>query len=70
MHWPLGGKGDTSLPHWLYPIIGIAVLVCGGGVWAVWRVVLPRVGKFKWVQTKERLGDGTVVTRFRREKKE
>lgn len=65
---PPGGKGDTSLPYWLYPIVGIAVLVCGVLYWLIWRVVLPRVGGFVWKEDKEVLQDGTVVTVFKREK--
>ena len=65
---PPGGKGDTSLPYWLYPIVGIAVLACGLVYWFLWRVVLPRVGGFKWRESKDTLYDGTVVTVFVKEK--
>ena len=44
---PPGGKGDTSLPYWLYPVVGIVVLVCGVLYWFSWRVLLPRVGRFE-----------------------
>ncbi|KAH8748838.1 high affinity methionine permease [Hyaloscypha finlandica] len=65
---PPGGKGDTSLPYWLYPIVGITVLVVGGTWWLVWRVVWPELGKFEWVETKASLRDGTVVTEFEKRK--
>jgi len=65
---PPGGKGDTSLPYWLYPIVGITVLVVGGTWWLVWRVVWPKLGKFEWVETKASLRDGTVVTGFKKRK--
>jgi len=65
---PPGGKGDTSLPYWLYPIVGIAVLVAGVVYWACWRIVLPKLGGFRWVEGKESLKDGTVVKVFVREK--
>lgn len=61
---PPGGVGDTSLPYWLYPIVGICVLIGGVVYWAIWRVALPKVGGFSWVETKDVLADGTVVTRF------
>lgn len=65
---PPGGKGDTSLPYWLYPIVGIAVLVAGAVYWACWRIVLPKLGGFRWAESKESLKDGTVVKVFVREK--
>lgn len=61
-------KSDTSLPYWLYPVVGIVVLVGGVVYWVVWRVVLPWVGGFEWREGKDVLVDGTVVTVFKREK--
>ena len=65
---PPGGKGDTSLPYWLYPIVGIIVLFGGGLYWFVWRKVLPRVGGYRLEQKKVNLADGTVVTTFEKVK--
>lgn len=68
---PPGGVGDTPpLPYWLYPIVGITVLVASGVYWVVWRVVMPRVGGFEWRDRKSTLADGTVVTTFVRENTE
>ena len=66
---PPGGKGDTSLPYWLYPIVGIAVLAAGVAYWAIWRIALPRLGRFVWAPQKAVLADGTIVTEFVRVKK-
>jgi amino acid transporter len=65
---PPGGKGDTSLPYWLYPIVGITVLILGGSYWLVWRVLWPKLGGFQWVESKASLQDGTVVTEFEKRK--
>ncbi|KAI9689679.1 MAG: hypothetical protein M1820_010108 [Bogoriella megaspora] len=65
---PPGGKGDTSLPYWLYPIIGITVLIGGVAYWAVWRKFLPRLGKYRLEPRKSYLPDGTIVTIFERVK--
>ena len=65
---PPSGKGDTSLPYWLYPLVGIAVLLAGVVYWTVWRLILPKIGKFTWIEKKSRLRDGTVVTEFLRSK--
>lgn len=61
---PPGGVGDTSLPYWLYPIVGIVVLIGGVVYWAIWRVALPKFGRFSWVERKDVLSDGTVATVF------
>lgn len=67
---PPGGKGDTSLPYWLYPIVGIAVLLFGVVYWAVWRKALPKIGGFSWFERTEALADGTVVIKFVKGEKE
>lgn len=68
---PPGGIGDTPpIPYWLYPIVGITVLIASFVYWFVWRVVLPRAGAFQWRDVKTNLADGTVVTTFVREKED
>ncbi|KAL8286211.1 hypothetical protein RQP46_004699 [Phenoliferia psychrophenolica] len=62
---PAGGIGDTPpLPYWLYPLVGIAVFAIGLLYWFVWRIVLPRLGKYQLEPFKDVLSDGTVVTQF------
>lgn len=59
---PESGVGDTPpLPYYLYCLIGIAVMIFGVLCWAVWKLVLPYVFKFRLVPRKELLQDGTVV---------
>ncbi|KII87999.1 hypothetical protein PLICRDRAFT_30477 [Plicaturopsis crispa FD-325 SS-3] len=68
---PANGKGDTPpLPYWLYPIVGIAVMLFGAFYWAVWRVGLPKISGYQLVPRKEKLEDGTVYTAFDRVKVE
>ena len=62
---PPSGVGDTSLPYWLYPVVGIAILVAGVGYWFGWQKVLPSIGRFEWKRSKTYLEDGTVVTQFK-----
>lgn len=60
---PADGVGDTPpLAYYLSCLIGIVVLMSGGFYWAVWKLVLPYVFKFRLVPRKEVLEDGTVVT--------
>ena len=50
---PANGVGDTPpLPYYLYCLIGIAVITFGVLYWAVWRLVLPYVFKFRLVPRK------------------
>lgn len=65
---PPGGKGDTSLPYWLYPIVGISVLAGGVVYWAVWYKIMPTIGRYRLVPKHETLKDGTVVVVYKRKK--
>ncbi|KAK8245332.1 high affinity methionine permease [Phyllosticta capitalensis] len=67
---PPGGKGDTSLPYWLYPIVGIAVLCSAVVYWAVWRKVLPWLGRYSLEPVHEKLKDGTRVVVYRKVRRE
>ncbi|KAH9012555.1 amino acid transporter [Lactarius hengduanensis] len=60
---PPGGIGDSPpLPYYLYSLIGILVPIVGVLYWAVWKIVLPYLFRFRLVPRKEVLKDGTVVT--------
>ncbi|KAK7535397.1 high affinity methionine permease [Phyllosticta citribraziliensis] len=63
---PPGGKGDTSLPYWLYPIVGISILVLSVVYWAVWRKLLPWLGKYRLEPVHEKLTDGTRVIVYKK----
>ncbi|KAF8469286.1 amino acid transporter [Russula ochroleuca] len=68
---PANGVGDTPpLPYYLFCLVGIAVMMFGVLYWAIWKLMLPYVFKFRLVPRKEVLEDGTVVTLFSREKVE
>lgn len=66
---PANGIGNTPpLPYYLYCLVGIAVMILGVLYWAIWKLVLPYVFKFRLLPRKEVLRDGTVVTLFTRER--
>lgn len=67
---PPGGKGDTSLPYWLYPVVGIAILMGGVVWWFFWRKFLPWVGRYDLEPDHDKLTDGTVVVVYRKVKKQ
>ncbi|KAJ5535586.1 hypothetical protein N7513_008772 [Penicillium frequentans] len=62
---PPGGKGDTSLPYWLSSVVGIVILLLGVVYWAIWRKVLPAIGKYRLVPEHEVLSDGTTVVCYK-----
>ncbi|EME88719.1 uncharacterized protein MYCFIDRAFT_185287 [Pseudocercospora fijiensis CIRAD86] len=51
---PQDGKGDTSLPYWLYPVVGIMILVSGAIYWAVRYRLLPAISKYNLGRDKHR----------------
>jgi hypothetical protein len=65
---PKDGKGDTSLPYWLAPLVGIFFMFGGVIAWAVWRVILPNWGGYLWIAHESHLSDGTPVVTFRKSK--
>ncbi|CAD0095648.1 unnamed protein product [Aureobasidium mustum] len=66
---PPGGKGDTSLPYWLYPVVGIVVLTVSVLYWVIWRKVMPFIGRYRLVADHEKLADGTAVVVWSRVKR-
>ena len=74
---PANGVGDTPpLPYYLYILrhfsftslticryclVAIGLMLFGVFYWAVWRIILPKLGNYKLVPEKEILEDGTVV---------
>ncbi|KAL1979159.1 hypothetical protein VTN96DRAFT_6610 [Rasamsonia emersonii] len=67
---PPGGKGDTSLPYWLYAVVGIGVLAASVVYWFIWYVAAPWIGGYKLVPTREQLSDGTNLVVYRRVRKD
>ncbi|KAF8230251.1 hypothetical protein L208DRAFT_127989 [Tricholoma matsutake] len=45
-----------------YCLVGICIMFFGVFYWAVWRIMLPKLGKYRLIPEKEILKDGTVVT--------
>ncbi|KAL2071894.1 hypothetical protein VTL71DRAFT_13129 [Oculimacula yallundae] len=58
---PPGGKGDTSQPYWLYPLVGIGVMISGFMYYFILVHVLPILGSYTLKHEKMVLADGTHV---------
>lgn len=59
---------STSYPHYVFPVVGVAVLILGVVYWAFWKVVLPRIGGYEVVAERTILEDGAEVVRYRKKK--
>ncbi|KAL7782314.1 amino acid/polyamine transporter I [Trichoderma ceciliae] len=66
---PPEGKGDTNLPYWLYPVVGISILAASVIYWVIWWVAAPKLGGYTLEPHNEPLKDGTNVIVYRRSKK-
>jgi hypothetical protein len=64
---PEGGRGDTSLPYWLAPVVGIVILLGGAFYWYTWMIWMPWRGHFSRAKGSARLGDGTEVAIWSKE---
>jgi len=65
---PPGGGTDDDLPYYLYSVVGIVVLVFGVLYWAVWRKVLPAMGRYRLEPVHYKLQDGTSVVVYEKNK--
>jgi amino acid transporter len=63
---PPGGKGDTTLPYWLYAVVGISILAASVVYWVIWWVLAPKIGGYTLEPHNEPLKDGTNVIVYHR----
>ena len=58
---------ETTYPHYVFPLVGISVLLLGAAYWVYWAVVKPAIGGYKIV-TERFVEDGNEVVRHRKVK--
>ncbi|KNC99348.1 uncharacterized protein SPPG_05595 [Spizellomyces punctatus DAOM BR117] len=63
---PPGGAPDIGYVYWLPSLVGILVLVAGALYWAVWWVLLPKLGGYQYERVKSELADGTPIFEYRK----
>jgi hypothetical protein len=64
---PDGPKDAEGYPYWVFPVVGVAVLLFGGVYWVAWTRVWPRVGGYGIVAEKTVSEvDRSEVVRYRR----
>lgn len=61
---PPNGKGNTSLPYWLSPVVALAILALGIIYYVVRFVLLPWIFGYKLDLVTVDLSDGSQVSRY------
>jgi len=63
---PDGGiyAGDVSFFYATYCIVGLGILGVSAGAYAIWMLILPRLGGYEIRQLLEKLSDGAQATRL------
>lgn len=59
---------STGYPHYVFPIVGVGVLLLGAVYWVLWAKVRPRLGGYKIVAERTVLEDGAEVVRYKKVK--
>jgi hypothetical protein len=61
---PPNGKGNTSLPYWLSPVVALAILALGIIYYVIRFVLLPWIFGYKLDLVTVDLSDGSQVSRY------
>ncbi|KAJ6258709.1 hypothetical protein Dda_6759 [Drechslerella dactyloides] len=65
---PTGTLDGGGYPYYVFPIVGIAVILLGVVYWVLWTKVWPRIGGYKIVAERSIGEDGEEVVRYRKVK--
>jgi amino acid transporter len=63
---PEGSWTADGYPYYVFPVVGVGVLLLGGVYWAVWTKVLPKIGGYKIVSERHYDQDGEEVIRYKK----
>lgn len=58
---------STSYPHYVFPVVGVGVLILGVFYWAIWAKLKPKLGGYR-VEAERIVEDGNEVIRYRKAK--
>ena len=61
-----GNEAFQSIPYYVFPVIGFAILILGVVYWFGFLKVFPRLGGYKLLVEREILEDGSEVVRYKR----
>ncbi|KAH6889656.1 amino acid permease-domain-containing protein [Thelonectria olida] len=62
----IGSWNADGYPYYVFPVVGVGVLILGGVYWLLWTKVLPRIGGYKIVADRTFDENGTEVVRYRK----
>lgn len=65
---PPNGKGSTSLPYWLSPVVALGILALGVVHYLTRFVLLPWVFGYRLELAAVKLSDGSKVSRYKMRK--
>ncbi|KAF3904640.1 hypothetical protein ABW21_db0206022 [Orbilia brochopaga] len=65
---PTGSIDGEGYPYYVFPIVGIAVILLGIVYWVLWTRVWPRIGGYKIVAERSIGADGEEVVRYKKVK--
>ena len=63
---PEGSWNEEGYPYYVFPVVGVLVLVLGVIYWGFWNKILPRFGGYKIVAERTFDESGAEVVRYRR----
>ncbi|ROW03719.1 hypothetical protein VMCG_05336 [Cytospora schulzeri] len=61
---PTGSWDANGYPYYVFPVVGLGVLILGGIYWAVWTIVLPAIGGYQVVAERTGSNDGAEEVRY------
>lgn len=63
---PEGSWTADGYPYYVFPVVGVGVLLLGAVYWGIWTKVLPRVGGYKIVAERKFDESGAEVVRYKK----
>ena len=63
---PNGNWNEEGYPYYVFPIVGVGVLLLGVVYWIGWTKVWPKLGGYKIVAHRIVSEDGTEVVRYKK----
>jgi hypothetical protein len=63
---PEGSWNAEGYPYYVFPIVGVGVLLLGVVYWSIWNRLLPRLGGYKIVAERTFDESGGEVVRYRK----
>lgn len=61
---PTGDWNAEGYPYYIFPVVGVGVLLLGGVYWTFWTKILPAVGGYKVVAERTVSEDGIEVVKY------